>query len=105
MPCNLAGSLHGPQRIVALNLAHQRFLAPVVVAVANDLAVEPYAIDQQVNVFVLGVDMARYQVLVFVQAHTTQVSLADFDPLRIRQMFAWCGRQRDMQHGPAERGP
>jgi len=45
VPSDLAGSLHRLQRVVALNLTHQHFLAPVVIAVANDLAVEPDAID------------------------------------------------------------
>lgn len=92
----LDGRSHHLQLVMAFDRAHQDFMAPVIVAVACDVAVEPDAIDQQVDVLVLRVIVPRDQVLVVVQSHAMQVALADLDPLRIRQVFARSGRQRDV---------
>jgi hypothetical protein len=77
---------------VSLNLAHQHFVAPIVIAVGCDIAVEADAVHQQVHVFVLGVHVARHQVLIVFQSHAMQVALCDPLPLFVIQMFAWRGR-------------
>jgi hypothetical protein len=103
-PLGQQGGLYRLQAEVTLNLAHQHFLAPVVVAVARDKSIEPDPICQQVNVFVLGVVVPRNEVLVVVQAHAMQVTLADRTPLVVGEMFARRGLQRDVQHGLPKAG-
>ena len=71
-------------------------MAPVVVAVARDFAVEPDAIDQQVDMLVLRVEVPRDQVLVGVESHAMQIALSYLAPLVVAQMFAGSGRQRYM---------
>lgn len=96
-----AGS-HRLQAVVALDLAHEGFLAPVVLAVADHFAGVGDAVGEDVDVLVLGVGVAGDQVLAAGQAHAAQVAAADLDPLRIAQVFAGGGGKGDVQHGLAE---
>ena len=80
-------------------------MAPIVVTVARDVAINAYAIDQQVHVLVLCIVVPRNQVLIVVQPHAVQVTLADLRPLRIAQVLARSGRQRDVQYRLAELRP
>jgi hypothetical protein len=98
-PFRFAGGPHRLQAEVTLDLPHQDFLAPIVVAVARDGAIKSYAARQQVNVFVLGVVVARDHVLVVAQAHPLQIALADLVPLFVVEMLARSGRQRHVQNG------
>ena len=95
----------GLQAEVALDAAHERFLAPPVLAVAGDAAVEADAAGEDVDVLVLGVGVAGDEVLVLIEAHAVEVALADLAPLLIRQSFTKGGGQRDVQDGFAEVRP
>lgn len=87
------------QAEVALDVAHERFLATPVVAVARHAAVVADAVGEQVDVLVLGVGMARQDVLVVVEAHAFQIPLADGAPLVVGELFAGSGGERDVQDG------
>lgn len=63
------------QAELALDLAHQHFLAPVLVAVTRDGAIELDPVGQQVNVFVLGVVVPRNDVLVTSVTSRIQIKL------------------------------
>jgi hypothetical protein len=71
-------------------------------AVAGHAAVEADPVGQQVDVFVLGVDVPREHILIEVKPHAVQVAGPDLAPLRVRQVFARCGRQRDVEHRLAQ---
>jgi len=83
MPHRLHTRRHPLQPEVALDLPHHPFLAPPVLAVARHAAVVPDAVGHEVNVLVLGVRVPRHHVLVRLQPHAQQVSLADLAPLPI----------------------
>jgi hypothetical protein len=69
--------------------AHQRFLAAVVMALAGYRAVEPDPVRQQVDVFVVRIQVTREDVLVLLQAHALEVAPRYVNPLPVRQTFAW----------------
>lgn len=80
---HFGGRLHALQIMFALDGTHQHFLAPIVMAVRGDAAVETDAVDQQVHVRMLGVGVARDQILVVFQSHAAQVVLRDLLPLLV----------------------
>ena len=99
MPHRINARRHLLQPEVPLDLAHDAFLAPPVLAVAGNAAIEADAARHDVDVLVLGVGVAGHDVLVRVQLHARQVPLADVDPLRVSELFAGGGGQGDVQHG------
>ena len=102
---NVPGGLYGLQLVVTLDLAHQRLLPPVIVAVAHHLAVKANSVHHQVNVFMFGILMAGDHVLVACQSHAGQIPLADVSPCRIAQTLIRRSRQRHMQHSLAQGRP
>jgi hypothetical protein len=79
------------QPVIALDLAHQDFLALVVATVAGHAAVEPNAVGQDVHVLVFGVGVAGDDELVVVESHTAQILLGDLPPLLVGELFAGGG--------------
>jgi hypothetical protein len=96
---------HGLQTERSLDLSHEDFLPRIVPPVAHYLARQRDATDEQVDVFVLGIRVPRDDERVVRQPHSPQIVLGDLLPLRIGQLLAHGGRQRDMQHGLAQIGP
>jgi hypothetical protein len=72
---------HALQAVFPLDVAHDGFLPAVVVGIAHDFARMGDAVGQDVDVFVLGVGMPRYYVLVICEPHSAQISLAYGVPL------------------------
>lgn len=72
----------------ALDGAHQRLVAAVIMAVRGDAAVEANPVDQQVDVGMRGVRVTRHQVLVVVEAHAVQVALGHLFPLVFIELLA-----------------
>jgi tRNA U54 and U55 pseudouridine synthase Pus10 len=87
VPHRLMARRHPLQPEVVLDLPHDAFLAPPVLAVAGDAAVVPDAARNDVDVLVLGVGVARHDVLVRVQPHARQIPLADVSPLHVAQLL------------------
>ena len=96
---------HFLQAVLALDLPHQLFLAGVVVAIADDLAVVADPVGHEVDVVMLSVGVPGEDVLVLAEAHAFQVPLPDLAPFLVAELFAGRGGQGDVQHGFAEGGP
>jgi hypothetical protein len=74
-----------------LDLSHEDFLPRIVPPVTHHPARERDAIDQQVDVFVLGVRVPGHDELVVRQSHPAQIALRDLLPLRIGQLLSHGG--------------
>ena len=92
------------QTKLALDSAHERFLALVVLGVADDQTRIGNAVGQDVNVLVLGVGVPGDEVLVVGEFHAGQVLAADVGPLGVGEVFTRGGGQGDVQDGFAEIG-
>lgn len=82
------------QAVVFFEFPHEAFLASPVVAVADHVAVEPDAVGQDVDVFMVGVGVAGDDELVIRKAHAVEVAVTDLPPLVIGQFFAGGGGYR-----------
>ena len=87
---------HFLQAVLTLDLPHQLFLARVVAAITDNLAVEADPVGHEVDVVVLGVGVPGEDVLVLAEAHACQVSLPDVAPLVVAELFAGRSGQGDV---------
>jgi hypothetical protein len=88
--------------VIALDLAHQRFLPRIVLALADHLALVRDPVCQNMNVLMLGVGVPGHDVLVVREPHALQILAADGAPLGIGEVFAHRRGQRHVQHCPAQ---
>jgi len=88
----------------ALDSAHERFLALVVLGVADHQTRIGNSVGQDVNVLVLGVGVPGNDVLVVGEFHAGQVLAADVGPFGVGELFTKSSGQGDVQDGFAEIG-
>jgi hypothetical protein len=80
------------QPIFPLDLAHDDFLSPVVVAIASNAAIKADAVGQDMDMLMLGIDMPGYDELVFIEPHAFHVAFSYLPPLLVRDLFSRCRR-------------
>ena len=90
------------QPVIPLKLTHYGLLPLVVLAVAGHAAVKADAVCKDVDVFVLGVGVPSHQKLIFFEAHCVHITLPDFPPLVVGELFAGGCGQGNMQNRLAQ---
>jgi hypothetical protein len=92
------------QAVVALDGAHEGFLALVVLGIADDFTSMGDSVGQDVDVLVLGVGVAGDEVLVVTEFHADQILAADVGPLGVAEFLARGGGEGNVQDGFAQIG-
>ena len=87
------------------DLARDRFLAPVLVRVADDATSAGDAVGQDMNVLVGRVGMAGDDILVVGEFHAGQETSTDGPPLAVIERLSGPDRQRNVHGGLADAGP
>jgi len=90
---------------LALDRAHEKFLALVVLGITHDLAGVSDPIGEDMDVLVLGVGVTGDEVLVVEELHAGQVAPADVCPLGVGEFLAGGGGEGDVQYGPFQIRP
>jgi len=87
---------------LALDRAHEEFLALVVLGITDDLAGMGDAVGEDMDVLVLGVGVASHQILVVEELHADQVAPANVGPLGVGEFFSRRRRKGDVQYSALE---
>ena len=83
---------------LALDRAHEDFLALEVLGITDDLASVGDPVGQDMDVLVLGVGVAGDEILVVEELHAGEVAPADVGPLGVGEFFARGGGEGDVQY-------